>query len=148
MDFLDFRSVRRMLKEADALSMPELIVYRFDAPDVDRFVVLEDDGRTAYAYLLVKGVVVSSVWLYNVVDAPIVVDWSLDAKLSLLNPRAYCNLTESVRIGSTSHIECAWFASGVEISIDGRRWACLKQGSAPGWSRGAAVAGPLAKPLP
>ena len=147
MEFLDFRSVRRMLKEADASSMPELVVYRFDAPDRDRFVVLEDDGRTAYAYLLAKGDVVSSVWLYNVVDAPILVDWGLDAKLPLLNPRAYCNPAASVRIRSTSQVECTWFASGVEIAIDGLLWACLKQGAAPGWSRGAALAGPLAKPL-
>lgn len=148
MDFLGFDAIRAELEAAEASAMPELVIFRFDASDGGRIVIVEDDGRAAYAYLLARGVVVSSVWLYNVVEAPILVDWSVNAKSPLLNPRAYCNPATSVRIRSTSQVECAWFASGVEISIDGLLWACLKQGSAPGWSRGAAVAGPLAKPLP
>jgi hypothetical protein len=148
MDFLGFDAIRAGLKEAEGAAMPELVILRFDASDGGRIVILEDDGRTAYAYLLARGVVVSSVWLYNVAEAPILADWSLDAKSPLLNPRAYCNPAASVRIRSTSQVECTWFASGVEIAIDGLLWACLKQGSAPGWSRGAAVGGPLAKPFP
>ena len=148
MDFLDFRSILAMLKGADVPTMPELVIRRFDAPDRDRVVLLEDNGRAAYAYLLSRGAVVSSVWLYNVVEAPALVDWSIDAEFPLLNPRAYCNQAVSIRVRSSSHVECAWFASGVAISIDGLLWACLKQGITPGWSRGAAVAGPLARPLP
>lgn len=147
MDFLGLRTIRAMLKEAGASEMPELVILRFDAPDRERSVVLEDNGRAAYAYLLSRGGVVSSVWLYNVVEAPVLADWSSNARFPLLNPRAYCNLTVSTRVRSTSRVGCVWSASGVAISIDGLLWARLKQGVVPGWSRGASVAGPLAKPL-
>jgi hypothetical protein len=80
MDFLGFDAIRAELKEAEAPAMPELVILRFDAADGGRIVIVEDDGRTAYAYLLARGVVVSSVWLYNVAEAPVLADWSLEAK--------------------------------------------------------------------
>ena len=44
------------------------LVLRYDEPDGGRSVVLEDDGRVAYAYLLEKDTIVSDVWLYNVAE--------------------------------------------------------------------------------
>jgi hypothetical protein len=47
--------------------------FGIDEPGGDRQVVLEDDGRVAYAYLLERDAIVADVWLYNIGEDP--VDW-------------------------------------------------------------------------
>ncbi len=44
-------------------------------------------------------------------------------------------------------IRCAWDARGVDVLIDGTRWARLEHGACPGWSRLAVKDGPLARRL-
>lgn len=36
---------------------------------------IEDDGKTAYAYLIENGKFISDVWLYNVVPSPYTPEW-------------------------------------------------------------------------
>jgi hypothetical protein len=129
-------------------TMNEGVVLRFAEPGGVRSVVLEDNGAVAYAYLLEKGAVVADVWLYNVGAAPERVDWKDRSAMPFLNPRRYCTDTPVVsRLCDDSAVICMWSVRGVDILLDGQRIAWLEHGSKPGWSRFAALAGPLARPL-
>jgi hypothetical protein len=97
----------------------EGFLLRIDDAESDRAIVLEDDGRVAYAYLIIEGQMVGDVWLYNVSPAPDVVDWKDASKIAV----------------------------GAEVRIGGILMARLEIGSKPGWSRLALCAGPLARPL-
>lgn len=123
------------------------MVLRFDATGSNLAVVLEDDGKVAYAYLLEDEAVVADVWLYNVAEAPASVDWDDPDSLPFLNPREYCRSGEVTRLGETSAVSCRWIDRTVEITIDGILVARLQHGTKPGWSRFAARPSPLANPL-
>ncbi|HEU4408221.1 MAG TPA: hypothetical protein VFS43_23365 [Polyangiaceae bacterium] len=127
--------------------VPSDLLLRFDAPDGRRAVVLEDDGRVAYAYLLQEESVVGDVWLYNVAEAPTAVDWKDRSAMPFLNPKKFCAQANVPRLSETSKVECRWRESGVDVSVNGLLIARIDRGSKPGWSRGAGLAGPLAKPL-
>lgn len=124
------------------------VLLSFDDPEGHRSVVLEDDGTVAYAYLLDGGAVVGDVWLYNVGEDPININWqNQSSAIPFCNPKKYCTAEVLPRLQPDSEVACAWFANGVRISIMGLLWAQLEPGSKPGWSRKARIAGPLAKPL-
>jgi hypothetical protein len=123
------------------------VLLRFDESGTDRAVVLEDDGRVAYAYLLDHENVVSDVWLYNVADTPNVVDWNDESQMPFLNPQSFCKTETAPRLTQRASIECIWFDEGVEVVVNGVLVARLKPGAKPGWSRLALRPGPLAKPL-
>lgn len=120
---------------------------RIDAPERDRYVVIEDDGRVAYAYLFVGGRIVGDVWLYNVGDAPTAIDWKDRASMPFKNPAKYCKGVEMRRLGEKGVVRSEWTNVGVRIFVDDDEWARMEEGAKPGWSRNARVAGPLAKPL-
>ena len=130
-----------MISEADhvLLRVPEL--------EGQRCLVLEDDGRVAYAYLVEGDTVVSDVWLYNVGDTPVSVNWRDQTAMPFQNPLKYCAPEKPPRLRSDSDVTCLWNKEGVTILIAGSAWARLEKGSKPGWSRTARIAGPLAKPL-
>jgi len=120
---------------------------QFHEPDGDRSVVIEDDGRVCYAYLLQNERLVGDVWLYNVSAAPLTVDWRRREDAPFCNPAKYCADATLPRLRPDSDVSCAWLARGAEIWVSGTLWARLEAGARPGWSRGARIAGPLAKPL-
>jgi hypothetical protein len=109
--------------------------------------VLEDDGRVAYAYLLENEEIVGDVWLYNVHEAPEAIDWNDRSAMPFANPTRYCAEERLPRITERSAVSCAWSKLGVDVAVDGIDVAHLECGSKPGWSKLAAEAGPLAKPL-
>jgi len=123
------------------------VLRRFNEPEGNRSVVLEDDGRVAYAYLLEGDSVAGDVWLYNVGQDPDAVDWRDRSALPFLNPARYCTGERVPRLRAGSNIDCKWSDQGVTVSIDGVVWAHLQRGAKPGWSRAARVDGPLAKVL-
>lgn len=127
--------------------MTSEVLLRFDEPDGNRSVVLEDDGRVAYAYLLEGDSVAGDVWLYNVGEDPDAVDWRDRSAMPFRNPARYCTGETLPRLRADSEIDCSWSDQGVTVSIDGSVWARLKKGSKPGWSRAARLDGPLARPL-
>ena len=116
-------------------------------PNGARRVVLEDDGRTAYAYLLQEERVTADVWLYDVGVDPETVDFRNPSGVPFQNPKQYCAADRLPRLTDASRVSCRWLPAVVEIDVDGVVWARLEPGSRPGWSRGVAVANPLAKPL-
>jgi hypothetical protein len=131
---------------ADSAEKDEVLL-RFDDPETARAVVLEDDGRVAYAYLLDHEKIVGDVWLYNVADAPESERWKDQTEMPFLNPRSFCTPVSVSRLTQSSSIACTWFDNGVEVSVDGILMARLEENAKPGWSRFAGRPGPLAKPL-
>ncbi len=123
------------------------ILRQCEISDSDLLVVLEDDGRVAYAYLKDHGVIVADVWLYNVAETPEKNNWHDKTQLPFLNPRKYCTAGVFERITEQSQVNCTLVLEHVEIRMDGRLIARLKPGAKPGWSRLAACDGPLARPL-
>lgn len=120
---------------------------RFEDSGSDRVVILDDDGRVAYAYLSVGQKTISDVWLYNVLDTPDSMNWKDKSQMPFLNPRKYCSADSMPRISPRSAVRCQWSADHVDIFIDERWIARLAPDSTPGWSHLAVVPGPLAKPL-
>jgi len=120
---------------------------RFEHPQGGLAVVLDDDDRVAYAYLIEDDQIVGDVWLYNVLEPPETVNWEDTSAMPFLNPRDLCKSEKARRLTSQSSVQCAWFDTGVEVRVDGVLWARLERGSKPGWSRLAARPGPLAIPL-
>jgi hypothetical protein len=127
--------------------MNDGITLRFDAPDGNRTVVLEDDGKVAYAYLLEHDEVVGDVWLYNVATTPDTVDWKDRNAMPFLNPRKYCLDGHGPTLRNDSAVICHWSDDSVDVVIEGVRMARLARGAKPGWSRLASARGPLAQPL-
>lgn len=123
------------------------ITLRLEDEGSDRAVILDDDGRVAYAYLVVRETMVADVWLYNVLETPETVDWKDKSQMPFLNPRKFCSAEKVSRICNHSVIRCEWSVDRVDIFIDERWMARLTPDSKPGWSRLARCAGPLAKPL-
>lgn len=120
---------------------------RFDEPNGHLSVVLEDDGKVAYAYLLEGDSVVGDVWLYNVGEAPDAVNWRDKSAMPFCNPAKYCTGEKLPRLREDSEVACQWSNQGVTVSVSGLVWARLDKGAKPGWSRAAGRDGPLAKPL-
>jgi hypothetical protein len=110
-------------------------------------VVIEDDGRVAYAYLRRGGEIVADVWLYNVAATPEEPTWTDRSEVPYLNPRRYCTREEFPRITANTRVTCSVVSEQVEIRVEGQLIARLQPGIKPGWSRLARMNGPLAKPL-
>lgn len=123
---------------------------RFD--DDPYAVVLEDDGRVAYAYLLKDERVVSDVWLYNVELDPEETDWEDRDAMPFLNPREYCRRPRTTyRLDDDADIRCEFVKVNrrreANVYVRGVHVARLRVGAKPGWSANAKCEGPLANPL-
>jgi hypothetical protein len=125
--------------------MPALI--QIDIAGTDLSVMLDDDDRVAYAYMTQSGKIVADVWLYNIADPPEQDPWNDRTQLPFLNPRRFCKQDAGYRITEHSQVSCALVSGYAEIKVDGERVARLAPGTKPGWSKGAAIDGPLAKSL-
>ena len=126
----------------------EAAAWTSEEPDSGRSLVIEDDGRVAYAYLYAEpaGPIVSCVWLYNRDGIEADPPWDDPEALPFPNKRAFMT-DEALLLTDTSVVMCAWDARGVELYIDGVRTARLEPGITPGWSRLAAVASEVATPF-
>lgn len=119
--------------------------------DENYSVLIEDDGRVAYAYLLEYGDVIGDVWLYNQDAAPTDNNW-VNQTTPYLNPAEYLTRDAAIApIKHESHIRCEWTESPndglieVGISIRGKFIANIISGSKPGWSVLVVKDGPLAQ---
>jgi hypothetical protein len=113
-------------------------------------VLIEDDGRVAYAYLLEYGDVIGDVWLYNQDEAPRNSNWAMQST-PYLNPIEYLSADAHISpIKNESEVRCEWTESPndslieVGISIRGKFIASITSGSKPGWSVLVGKDGPLA----
>ncbi len=121
-----------------------------DLPGTSYSVVVEDDGRVAYAYLREKERIIADVWLYNRCNAPQEADWTDPSKAPFLNPISHAIDDSQGFIEERRDVDAVWHedaAMSVTIRIRGVDWAVLIPGARPGWCRLARKAGPLARPL-
>ncbi|HVS70177.1 MAG TPA: hypothetical protein VHQ47_02865 [Phycisphaerae bacterium] len=116
-------------------------------------VLVEDDGRVAYAYLRDNGNIIGDVWLYNRLTAPQIPEWRLEpAQPPFLNPQEF-SVSPPFSIPINKY-RCTVDWRSIEankevadILVDGMLIARLARNAKPGWSVFAVKDGPLAKRL-
>jgi len=117
-------------------------------------IIIEDDGRVCYAYLMLKDKIVGDVWIYNRAITPIKAEWNKE-EIPFLNPTEYAktdivmrpvNNKDDIKIDSI-FIDNNCTLDQVKIFIHGNLVAILRHGSKPGWSINAKKDGPIAKTL-
>ncbi len=126
--------------------------YRFD--DHDRTVMIEDDGRVCYGYLLNGDhKIIGDVWLYNRCTSPAMPEWTSPDNAPYANPVAYAEAFDISQL-PTSEADFSARATvtpdgrpGFAIHIGSQLHAILADGRKPGWSRLARQDGPLALKL-
>jgi len=113
-------------------------------------VVIEDDGKVAYAYLLKEEHIIGDVWLYNQAETPADPDWTDKESLPFLNGQEFVrdNITpilnvDEVRVEWTDDLE----VGGVLLYIRDQFTAKLTINSKPGWSTNVTKDGPLARTI-
>ncbi|MDB5005029.1 MAG: hypothetical protein JWQ34_3254 [Mucilaginibacter sp.] len=113
-------------------------------------VIIQDDGRVAYAYLYEGEDIIGDVWLYNQQQAPAISFWRIE-DMPFLNPTEYLSKDASIKpIQDESEVRCEWTESlndgliEVGIYIRDKFIASIASGSKPGWSVLVAKDGPLA----
>ncbi|WP_315803520.1 hypothetical protein [Bradyrhizobium sp. SZCCHNS3002] len=130
--------------------MNEGFLREFVSPDGTATIMVEDDGRVAYAYWLdSERAICGDVWLYNRCSAPEQPEWTDRDAAPYANPLAFVDQTaEFFPPSSASSVTVSWDRLGSEtaacIRVSEVVLARLIKGSKPGWSRLAAKDGPLA----
>lgn len=117
--------------------------------------IIEDDGKACYAYLLFDNKVIGDIWLYNQSETPIAPEWNKKEAMPFLNPKEFTkDVNEIGLLDCNREIEIQWSfvddnctIDQVKIHVDGRIVAVMKQNSKPGQSINAKKDGPLAKLL-
>lgn len=124
----------------------------FSCPDSpDYTLVVEDDGRVAYGYLLHENTIIGDVWLYNQHASPANTDWQDVENMPFLNPEK--DVKENIpAILAINQVEVIWSLSASELSkaeifIRGRLVAIISPGAKPGWSALVKADNPLARVL-
>lgn len=120
--------------------------YRFRHPEQELDLVITDDGKVAYAYLLQGGRTVADVWLYNRAATPELPEWRDRTKLPFLNPADYCvQPGDFAPLETPEEVSVRWARDGATIEIRGAPFAQILIGQKPGMSRFATQDGPLAR---
>jgi hypothetical protein len=112
--------------------------------------VIDDDGRVAYAYLRdPECAIIGDVWLYNRAPAADA-DWADPAQVPLPNPPSFaCPLPGEPP--SAEDLTVRWAVDETlllaDVLVRGTLLARLSPGAAPGWNVLAIADGPLAQVL-
>jgi hypothetical protein len=127
-------------------------LYHYGSEDSPFSVVIDDDDRVAYAYLLKDGKICGDVWLYNCESPPKKPEWSDPSKAPFANPQEFA-AENSLRITDIGLINLRWKKNKeslerAEICLADELLAILAPGAKPGWCRNARKDSPLAKALP
>ncbi len=112
-------------------------------------IIIEDDGRVAYAYLLKDEDIIADVWLYNHELAPAVANWE-ESDVPFINATIFIKAEAYANpIQNENELDFKWALANeiivVSIYINGILIACLKPGDFPGFSTMVVKDGPLAK---
>jgi hypothetical protein len=126
--------------------------HQFICPDRNEYsLIIEDDAKVCYAYLMSEEKIVGDVWLYNTATTPASVDWKNKDDMPFLNPSKYVDENKVISpISNSDQVELRWNMQqneliNVEILLGKRVVAKLAPGSKPGWSVAVSKDGPLAK---
>src|ERR1700744_6539987 len=83
-------------------------------------VLIENDGKVCYGYLLIKERIVGDIWLYNQGETPKNSDWSRREDSPFLNSREFVKDDDDIiRISNTNDVDVEWIFLGNE-SQDGQ----------------------------
>ena len=125
------------------------------SPNASYSVVIEDDGKVAYAYplLFIKVNIVGDVWLYEIkVRHHSQRIANRKKNMPFLNSSEFLKNSKNLELIATGQelkINCIFFENStltaVEIFIRDRLIAILKPNEKPGWSTLVKKDGPLAK---
>jgi hypothetical protein len=112
--------------------------------------VIDDDGRVAYAYLRdPERAIIGDVWLYN--RAAESADWADPSKLPFPNPPEFARPLDGPLPGP-GDLTVRWTADEVlllaDVLLRGELLARLSPGAQPGWNVLAMRDGPLAQKWP
>ena len=135
--------------------MDDLITFngRFLDRESGYSVLVDDDGRVAYAYLLdPNNAIVGDVWLYNRGITPSESEWKDSTKMPFANPIDFVKKDRAfITIRGLSEINLRWGKTnvGIKVSVFIRNelFAILIEGEKPGRSVLAEKNGPLARVL-
>ncbi len=131
----------------DSMTCDEVFL-EFADPTGQFMLIVEDDGRVAYSYLLKRERIVADVWLYNVGPAPEVPEWKMGGRPPFLNPADCCeHPLGGPGLSADNVVSVDWHGSSAELFVDGIHWASLEPGSRPGRCRHATRPSPVALPL-
>lgn len=110
-------------------------------------VVIEDDDKGCYAYLLEEGQIISDVWLYNHIETPESVDWGNKEDLPFANPEMFVK-NNLPPFDEYTPVEVNWGGKDdkvyAEVYGSNVLLAKLEAGAFPGWSTLVERDGPLA----
>lgn len=110
-------------------------------------VMIEDDDKVCYAYLLIDNEIVGDVWLYNTMKSPVEAEWHSPDNLPFLNPIEF--IKENIEpFDDETTININWNSENkvvAQIYISNRLIASLSEGDFPGSSSLVIKDGPLAK---
>lgn len=126
---------------------------QFLSPYSDNFlVVIEDDGKVAYAYLLKEKEIIGDVWLYNQQETPEVTSWKNKEDLPFINPKEFIGNCKMVKpVQSPKEITITWkYESDLKeakIYINNELVAILIPEMCPSFSTRVCKDGPLARKL-
>lgn len=123
----------------------------FPSHRADRRVIVDDDGRTGYAYISDTRKWVADVWLYNRAPAPEEPEWNFrPPDPPFLNPRRLCqdelqfplpSSDDAVEVRAFDHRR----GFGAFIFIHGCLAGLVFDHCKPGWAAMAKATGPLAR---
>jgi hypothetical protein len=125
--------------------------YEFFCGDNERSVIIDDDGRVAYAYLVgAKKEIYGDVWLYNRGPAPIAPEWHDRDAGPYANPADYVDQTIVFPLPrSPADISVEWEVRDghyiAYVFFYQKLVAILADDFKPGWALLAKNDGPLAK---
>lgn len=115
-------------------------------------VVIDDDGRVAYAFL--RGPddeIIGDVWLFNRIAVRTPIDWADPTQAPFLNPPELARPFEG-KLPSAKELSVQWTLDGplllADVTVRGQLLARLSPGSTPGWNVLALAPGPCAQPFP
>lgn len=136
---------------SDTMSDAQTMMRLIEHPVKPVTFVFEDDGTTAYAYLMESRRIVADVWLYNRRPTPTLLEWTTRENAPYRNPEAYSDphlhfaLPDEENDIGVRWIEDENARVGAIVLLRDKPIAELYVGDKPGKSKLARTDGPLAR---
>ena len=122
-----------------------------DPTDKRYSMIIDDDDRVAYAYILKYNKIVGDIWLYNVHNTPDKDAWVNKEELPFLNQSSHTKNLRKLSLSASDDIKISWGdvdgKRSVLLEINDDLKVMLQEGAKPGWSNNVYKDGPLAKVL-
>ncbi len=132
--------------------MKEKLVLQFDSTIAQYSLKFEDDGKVAYAYLLMGETIIGDVWLYNRCPTPDSPEWKNKRNIPFANCREY--MLEEGRMKKKvlpQDVIVDWEKEAEElvayVYIFEDLYGVIAENDKPGYARFALKDGPLARKM-